>query len=140
MKKITIGTEITLYLNEDSYEFCNEYRAREILMKYCSFMPVEIYLENATAKPEYETIPVEGVKETDKVIERIMEEAKTEEQENEDGDQRNRRRSLRPVRCAKIRETSGFRSMTPLRCGPSIPMSVPEEEYKEFYSKGILRL
>ena len=50
-----IGTEITLHLNEDSYEFCNEYRMREVLERYCSFMPVEIYLENANApKPEPE--------------------------------------------------------------------------------------
>ena len=105
-EKDTIGTQITLYLNEDSYEFCNEYRAREILMKYCSFMPVEIYLENATAKPEYETIPVEEVKETDKVIERIMEEAKTEEKEKEDGTKETV--EVSPAReMAKIEKTSG---------------------------------
>ena len=39
------GTKIVLYLNEDSTEFCNEYRAREVIQKYCSFMPVEIYLK-----------------------------------------------------------------------------------------------
>ena len=39
------GTTITLYLNEDSTEFCNEYRAREVMQKYCAFMPVEIFLE-----------------------------------------------------------------------------------------------
>ena len=53
------GTEITLYLNEDSYEFCNEYRAREVLNKYCSFMPVEIYLNKVGAEPEYEEIETE---------------------------------------------------------------------------------
>ncbi|MBP5160220.1 MAG: ATP-binding protein, partial [Lachnospiraceae bacterium] len=37
------GTEVTLYLNEDSYEFANEYRAKEVLEKYCSFMPVPIF-------------------------------------------------------------------------------------------------
>ncbi len=46
------GTKITLKLSEDSYEFCNEYRAREVLQKYCSFMPTEIYLVNADQKPE----------------------------------------------------------------------------------------
>jgi len=50
--KETRGTEITLYLNEDSYEFCNEYRAREVLTKYCSFMPEEIFLINANAPKE----------------------------------------------------------------------------------------
>lgn len=48
----TVGTTITLYLNEDSYEFSNEYRAREVIEKYCSFMPVEIYLVNENAKKE----------------------------------------------------------------------------------------
>ena len=46
------GTVITLYLNEDSLEFCNEYRAREVLEKYCSFMPVEIYLTDETKEEE----------------------------------------------------------------------------------------
>ena len=54
--KTTVGTEITLFLNEDCLEFANEYRAREVLTKYCSFMPTEIYLVNETAEPEYETI------------------------------------------------------------------------------------
>lgn len=58
--KDSIGTTITLFLNEDSYEFCNEYRMREVLERYCAFMPVEIYLENANApKPEPEE-PKEG--------------------------------------------------------------------------------
>lgn len=52
--KETVGTTITLYLNEDSYEFCNEYRAKEVLEKYCSFMPVEIFFKNANAKEEVE--------------------------------------------------------------------------------------
>lgn len=46
------GTEITLYLNEDSYEFSNEYKAKEVLEKYCAFMPVPIYFVNENAKPE----------------------------------------------------------------------------------------
>ena len=61
------GTKITLYLNEDSYEFSNEYRAKEVIEKYCSFMPVEIYFINETAKEE----PVE-------------EKAEDAEQENEE--------------------------------------------------------
>ncbi|HIZ79294.1 MAG TPA: ATP-binding protein, partial [Candidatus Lachnoclostridium stercorigallinarum] len=51
-----IGTRITLYLNEDSAEFSNEYRAREVIEKYCGFMPFPIYLVNADAEPQYETI------------------------------------------------------------------------------------
>ncbi|HHX55504.1 MAG TPA: molecular chaperone HtpG [Clostridiales bacterium] len=54
--RATRGTEITLYLSEDSYEFCNEYRVREILNKYCAFMPIEIYFENPNAEPEYEEV------------------------------------------------------------------------------------
>ena len=53
--KTTIGTQITLHLNEDCLEFANEYRAREVIEKYCSFMPTEIYLSKANAEPEYET-------------------------------------------------------------------------------------
>ena len=54
--RTTRGTEITLYLNEDSYEFSNEYRAREVITKYCSFMPVEIYLSKEGGEQEYQTI------------------------------------------------------------------------------------
>ena len=68
------GTEITLYLNEDSYEFSNEYRAKEVIEKYCSFMPTEIYLTKANAEEEYETIDVEDKRDTDTVIEDIHEE------------------------------------------------------------------
>ena len=80
------GTEITLYLNEDSYEFSNDYRVKEILEKYCSFMPVEIYFEKANAEQEYETIDLADVREDDVVVENIVEEAKTEEKENEKGE------------------------------------------------------
>ena len=50
--KTTVGTEITLYLNEDSLAFANEYRAREIIQKYCSFMPTEIFLSKANEEPK----------------------------------------------------------------------------------------
>ncbi len=80
-----VGTEITLFLNEDSLEFANEYRAREVLEKYCSFMPVPIYVSRANAEQEYETIDEEELREDDVIVERIHEEAKTEEKENEDG-------------------------------------------------------
>ena len=80
-----VGTTITLYLNEDTAEFSNEYRVREIIEKYCSFMPVEIFLEKKGAEQEYETIDADDIREDDVVVERIVEEAKTEERENEDG-------------------------------------------------------
>ena len=54
--KAEVGTTITLYLNEDSTEFCNEYRDQEVIEKYCAFMPVDIFLDNETAEPQYETI------------------------------------------------------------------------------------
>jgi len=83
--KETVGTEITLYLAEDSVEFSNEYRVRETIEKYCSFMPVAIYLSKENAEQEYETIDESDLKEDDVVVERIHEEAKMEEKENEDG-------------------------------------------------------
>ena len=80
--KETVGTEITLFLNEESVEFANEYRVREVLEKYCSFMPTEIFLSNADAEQEYETIQEEELTEDDVVVEHIHEDAKMEEQEN----------------------------------------------------------
>jgi len=81
-----VGSEITLFLNEDSLEFANEFRAKEVLEKYCSFMPVEIFVSKANAEQEYETILEDEVLDTDVIVERIHEEAKREEQENEDGE------------------------------------------------------
>ena len=82
----SVGTTITLHLNEDSVEFSNEYRMREVLEKYCSFMPVEIYLSKANAPQEYETINEKDLREDDVIVERIHEDAKTEEKENENGE------------------------------------------------------
>ena len=84
--KQTVGSEITLYLNDDCLEFANEYRVREVIQKYCSFMPVEIFLSKANAEPEYETIDEADLKEDDEVVEHIHEDAKTEEKENENGE------------------------------------------------------
>ena len=84
--KTTVGTEITLFLNEDSVAFSNEYRVREVLEKYCTFMPVEIYLSKENAEQEYETILEEELREDDVVVEHIHEEAKMEEKENENGE------------------------------------------------------
>ena len=84
--KQEVGSTMTLYLNEDSLEFANEYRMREVLEKYCSFMPVEIFLSKANAEPEYETIDEADLKDDDEVIEHIHEDAKMEEKENENGE------------------------------------------------------
>ena len=84
--KNTVGTEITLFLNEESVQFSNEYRVREVIEKYCSFMPVEIFLSKENAEQEYETILEEELKDDDVIVERIHEEAKMEEKENENGE------------------------------------------------------
>ncbi len=80
-----VGTEITLFLNEDSVAFSNEYKVREVIEKYCSFMPVEIFLAKENAEQEYETIDAADLTDTDVVVEHIHEDAKMEEQEKEDG-------------------------------------------------------
>ena len=84
--KTTVGTEITLFLNDESTEFSNEYRMREIIEKYCSFMPVNIYLSKENAPQEYETIDEAELRDDDVIVERIHEEAKTEEKENDKGE------------------------------------------------------
>ena len=83
--KTTPGTEITLYLNEDSYEFANEYKAKEVLDKYCSFMPVPIFVTNEDAGEQTEEIPEEEVTEKDTVLDTFIKDAVTEEVEKEDG-------------------------------------------------------
>ena len=79
------GTTITLYLNEDSYEFANEYKAREVVEKYCSFMPIPIFLTNEDAGQLTEEIPEDEVTEKDTVLDTFIKDAVTEEVEKEDG-------------------------------------------------------
>ena len=127
------GTTITLYLNEDSVEFSNEYRAREVITKYCSFMPTEIYLENPTAQPQYDTIDAEDVTEKDTVIENIVEEAKTEEVENEDGTKEIKEVSPAKNKAKILRRPTPINDTAPL--WTKHPNECSEEEYKEFYRK-----
>ena len=68
-----VGTKITLFLNEECLRFCNEYEAREIITKYCSFMPTEIYLTKLDGEPQTQTIKPEDKLDTDEVIETIKE-------------------------------------------------------------------
>ena len=131
--KEQIGTTITLYLSEDSLEFANEYRIREILNKYCSFMPVEIFLSKANAEPEYETIDAADVREDDEVIENIVEEAKTEEKENENGEKEIVEVSPRKEK-AKIKKRPVSISDT-MPLWMKHPNDCTDEEYKEFYRK-----
>ena len=125
--KDTVGTRIILHLNEDSYEFANEYRVREVLDKYCSFMPVEIFLTKANAEPEYETIPSEEVTEEDTVIEEIVEEPK--EDDKKEGEE-----AKEPIKKTKILKRPVSISDThPLWA--KHPNECTEEEYKTFYRK-----
>ncbi len=128
-----VGTEITLFLNEESVEFANEYRAREIIEKYCSFMPVEIFLSKANAPQEYETIDESELKEDDVVVEHIHEEAKTEEKENENGE-----KEIVEVSPAKEKVKINKRPVSLSDTNPlwmKHPNECTEEEYKAFYRK-----
>ena len=127
----TVGTEITLFLNEDCLEFANEYRAKEVIEKYCSFMPTEIYLTKANAPEEYETIDKEDLRETDKVIEEIHEEAKTEEKENENGEKEVVEVSPARDRVKIVKRPDPLNATTPL--WTKNPSECTDAEYKEFY-------
>ena len=132
----TNGTTITLYLNEDSAEFANEYRAREVLEKYCAFMPVEIYLSDETAEPQYETIEKEELTDKDTVIETILEEAKTEEKEKEDGTKETVEVSPAKEKYKILKRPEPINDIHPL--WNKHPNECTDEEYKEFYRKVFL--
>lgn len=134
--KTTVGTEITLFLNENSLEFANEYRVREVLEKYCSFMPVEIFLSKANAPQEYETIDEEDLKEDDVIVERIHEEAKTEEREKEDGTKETVEISPARERVKINKRPVSISDIHPLWM--KHPNECTEEEYKAFYRKVFL--
>ena len=134
--KTTVGTEITLYLNESSVEFSNEYRVREVLEKYCSFMPTDIFLSNANAEQEYETIPEEELKDDDVVVEHIHEDAKMEEQENENGEKE--MVEVSPA-CEKVKINKRpvpLNDTTPLWA--KHPNECTKEDYIAFYRKVFL--
>ena len=119
--KTTVGTEITLFLNEDSLEFANEYRAREVLERYCSFMPVEIFLSKANAEPEYDTIDEADVLDTDTVVEHITEEPK----EGEEGEPKQKAKIVR--RPVSISDTHPLWTKNPSEC--------TKDDYIDFYRK-----
>ena len=131
--KKEVGTSIKLYLNEESTEFANEYRAREVIEKYCAFMPVNIFLKNETTEPEYETIEKDELTHKDTVVETVIEPAKTEEKEKEDGTKetvevepsREKYKILkRPV---ALNDTDPLWNKHPNEC--------TDEQYKDFYRK-----
>ena len=132
----TVGTEITLFLNDESLEFCNEYRMREVIEKYCSFMPVDIYLSRENAEQEYETIDEADLRDDDVVVERIHEEAKTEERENDNGE-----KETVEVSPAKDRVKINKRPVSLSDTHPlwmKHPNECTDEEYRDFYRKVFL--
>ena len=131
--KETRGTEITLYLNEDSLEFANEYRAREVLDKYCAFMPVEIFISKEGGEPETQNVKEEELRDTDKVIEYYIEPAKTEEKENEDGTKETIEISPEQKMVKIHRRPFLINDIHPLWA--KHPNECTDEEYKAFYRK-----
>ena len=119
-----VGTTITLFLNEDCLEFCNEYKAREVIKKYCSFMPTEIYLSKADTK-ETQVIKADELQEGDVVLEEIHPEEKTAE----DGT-----KTVEGEEKLKIRKRPELlNETTPL--WTKHPNDCTKEEYLEFYRK-----
>ena len=117
--RTAVGTEITLFLNEDCLEFCNEYKAREVIKKYCSFMPYEIYLDKANAPEEFETINPEDKREDDIVVETVQE-------DKPDSDEKITKLKIkkRPV---PLNETQPLWTKHPNNC--------TREDYIDFYRK-----
>ena len=113
--KTTVGTEITLFLNDDCLEFCNEYKAREVIKKYCSFMPTEIYLSKEDSD-DTQTIKVSEKLDTDVVVEEI----KAEKEDEEDKLKIKKRPEL-------LNETQPLWIKHPNEC--------TKEDYLEFYRK-----
>ena len=132
-ERTEVGTTITLYLNEDSHEFCNEYRAREVLEKYCSFMPVPIYLNNEKAEPQYETIEKDELTDKDTIVETVMEPAKTEEKEKEDGTKETVEVEPARERYKILKRPVPLNDVNPL--WNKHPNECSEEDYKAFYRK-----
>ena len=131
--KEEVGSEITLFLNEDCVEFSNEYRIREVLEKYCSFMPVEIFVSKANAEPEYETIPEDEVLDTDTVVEHIHEDAKMEEKENENGEKEMAEVSPASDKAKIVKRPVSISDPAPL--WTKHPNECSKEDYIDFYRK-----
>ena len=120
-----VGTCITLFLNEDCLQYCNEYKAKEVLRKYCSFMPTEIWVEKEDEK-ETQTIEKSEKLEDDIVIEEF-----TDEVRDWDSDDENAKKKVDKLKIKKrpelINETHPLWTKHPNEC--------TEEEYKDFYRK-----
>ena len=131
--KTNPGTEITLYLNEDSYEFANEYKAKEVLDKYCSFMPVPIFVTNEDAGEQTEEIPEEEVTEKDTVLDTFIKDAVTEEVEKEDGTKETVEKVPDKKMPKIVKRPVAINDIHPL--WTKHPNECSDEDYKEFYRK-----
>ena len=131
--KTTPGTDITLYLNEDSYEFANEYKAKEVLDKYCSFMPVPIFVTNEDAGEQTEEIPEEEVTEKDTVLDTFIKDAVTEEVEKEDGTKETVEKVPAKKMAKIVKRPVAINDIHPL--WTKHPNECSDEDYKEFYRK-----
>ena len=131
--KATPGTEITLYLNEDSYEFANEYKAKEVLDKYCSFMPIPIFVTNEDAGEQTEEIPEEEVTEKDTVLDTFIKDAVTEEVEKEDGTKETVEKVPAKKMAKIVKRPVAINDIHPL--WTKHPNECSDEDYKEFYRK-----
>ncbi|MCM1188102.1 MAG: molecular chaperone HtpG [bacterium] len=126
--KAEVGTTVTLFLNEDCLEFCNEYKAREVIKKYCSFMPTEIYL--AKEDTSETQIIREDEKSEDDVV---LEELEPEKKETDGGDSPAEEKEPEPKKL-KIRKRPELLNETaPL--WTRHPNECTREEYLEFYRK-----
>ena len=126
--KTEVGTTITLFLNEDCLEFCNEYKAREVVKKYCSFMPTEIYLSKANTK-ETQIIKEEEKLPDDEVLE-VIEPEKKEAAEGENAEEK----TAEEPKKLKIRKRPELMNEThPL--WTKHPNECTKEEYLDFYRK-----
>lgn len=131
--KSSRGTAITLYLNENCHEFANEFRVREILNKYCSFMPEEIFLKDIDAEEATEIIEKDELLDTDTIIENIIEPAKTEEKENEDGTKEEVEIEPAKEKIKIKKRPVALNDIHPL--WTKHPNECSDEEYIEFYRK-----
>ena len=127
------GTAITLYLNDNCHEFANEFRVREILNKYCSFMPVEIFLKDIDAEEATEIIEKNELLESDTVIETIIEPAKTEEKEKEDGTKEEVEIEPAKEKIKIKKRPVALNDIHPL--WTKHPNECSDEEYIDFYRK-----
>lgn len=126
------GTEITLYLNEDSYEFCNEYRAKEVLNKYCSFMPVEIYFTNPNAETEYEEVEIEDEETIDESVENDDNIIDAQVDENGEVVETEEAEETKEKKTKKVpKKPEPINNIAPL--WTKHPNECSDDEYKDFY-------